>query len=31
VKKIKSETVNKCSAKVGFGESDVADKSENLE
>jgi hypothetical protein len=25
VKKIKAETVKKCFAKVGFGESDVAD------
>jgi uncharacterized protein YabN with tetrapyrrole methylase and pyrophosphatase domain len=30
VKKIKAETVKKCSAKAGFGESDVADKLEEV-
>jgi hypothetical protein len=31
VKKIKSETVKKCFAKAGFGESDVADNLEVIE
>jgi uncharacterized protein YabN with tetrapyrrole methylase and pyrophosphatase domain len=30
VKKIKAETVKKCFAKAGFGESDVADNLEKV-